>query len=117
MVSVNPESNFQLEIFRTGYYGGDGARSMKRYDSIQGKTQPDPPVGEGYLRECEWEATIELTIPDDWLSGVYLGKLTAETSGIQSYVVFIVRDDRPCDLLFQCSDLTWSAYNRWPTDY
>ena len=21
------------------------------------------------------------------------------------------------DLLFQCSDLTWSAYNRWPADY
>ena len=39
------------------------------------------------------------------------------TSNIQSYVIFIVRDDRPCDLLFQCSDLTWSAYNRWPADY
>ncbi|MCH8149015.1 MAG: hypothetical protein IH987_13715, partial [Planctomycetes bacterium] len=25
-----------------------------------------------------------------------------------------LRDDRPCDLLFQCSDLTWCAYNRWP---
>ena len=56
-------------------------------------------------------------IPDDWLSGVYLGKLTALTSGIQSYIIFIVRDDRACDLLFQCSELTWSAYNRWPTNY
>ena len=32
----------------------------------------------------------------------------------QSYVVFIVRDDRPADILFQCSDNTWQAYNRWP---
>ena len=32
-------------------------------------------------------------------------------------MIFIVRDDRPCDFLFQCSDLTWSAYNRWPADY
>ena len=24
----------------------------------------------------------------------------------QSYVVFIVRDDRPADILFQCSDNT-----------
>src|SRR5690606_41813726 len=32
----------------------------------------------------------------------------------QSYVVFIVRDNRPADILFQCSDNTWQAYNRWP---
>ncbi len=35
----------------------------------------------------------------------------------QSYVVFIVRDDRPADILFQCSDNTWQAYNRWPNNY
>jgi hypothetical protein len=117
MVSANPESAFKLEIYRTGYYNGDGARLVKSFDSIKGTPQPEPPVGENYVRECQWEPAVEFEIPDDWLSGVYLGKLTAEISGIQSYVIFIVRDDRPCDLLFQCSELTWSAYNRWPTDY
>jgi hypothetical protein len=117
MVSTNPESTFKLEIFRTGYYGGTGARLVKTYREIQSATQPDPPVGENYVRECQWEPTLELEIPDNWPSGVYLGKMTAARSGIQSYVVFIVRDDRPCDFLFQCSDLTWSAYNRWPMDY
>jgi hypothetical protein len=29
-VSTNPPSNFQIEIFRTGYYGGRGARLMTR---------------------------------------------------------------------------------------
>lgn len=117
MVSANPASAFKLEIFRTGYYNGDGARLVKRFDSLKGITQPDPPVGENYVRECQWEPSVEFEIPEDWLSGVYLGKLTAEKENIQSYVIFIVRDDRPCDLLFQCSDLTWSAYNRWPADY
>ena len=117
MVSTSPASAFKLEIFRTGYYNGDGARLVRRFDSLKGTPQPDPPIGENYLRECQWEPAVEFEIPDDWLSGVYLGKLTAETSGIQSYVIFIVRDDRPCDLLFQCSELTWSAYNRWPTDF
>ena len=116
MVSTNPVSQFSLEIFRTGYYGGDGGRSMKRFESIQGKTQADPPVGENRLRECRWEPSVEFEIPDDWLSGVYLGKLTAKNEGVQSYVIFIVRDDRPCDLLFQCSDITWAAYNTWPTN-
>lgn len=117
MVSTNPVASFKLEIFRTGYYNGDGGRLMRTFDSIEGQTQPDPPVGENYVRECNWEPSVEFEIPEDWLSGVYLGKLTAEKENLQSYVIFIVRDDRPCDLLFQCSDLTWSAYNRWPADY
>ena len=36
MVSTNPVPEFSLEIFRTGYYGGKGGRSMKKFDSIQG---------------------------------------------------------------------------------
>ena len=117
MVSTNPVSAFKLEIFRTGYYNGDGGRLMRTYDALPGVTQLDPAVGESYLRECQWDPSVEFDIPADWISGVYLGKLTAASSGLQSYVIFIVRDDRPCDLLFQCSELTWSAYNRWPVDY
>ena len=32
MVSTNPASAFKLEIFRTGYYNGDGARLVRRFD-------------------------------------------------------------------------------------
>ena len=116
MVSTNPVSEFDLEIYRTGYYGGTGGRFMNRFESIQGKTQADPPIGENRLRECKWEASVEFEIPKDWLSGVYLGKFTEKKGGVQSYVIFIVRDNRPCDLLFQCSDTTWQAYNSWPTN-
>ena len=114
MVSTNPVSEFDLEIFRTGYYGGTGGRSMMKFESIQGKTQADPPIGENRLRECTWEPSVQFEIPGDWLSGVYLGKLTAKREGVQSYIIFTVRDDRPCDLLFQSSVLTWQAYNSWP---
>jgi len=117
MVSTNPATSFKLEIFRTGYYNGDGGRLMRTFDDLEGIAQPEPSVGENFVHECQWEPSVEFEIPEDWLSGVYLGKLTEATSGIQSYVIFIVRDDRPCDLLFQCSELTWSAYNRWPADF
>jgi hypothetical protein len=43
-----------------------------------------------------------------------MGKLTAKKDNSQAYVVFIVKDNRKADFLFQCSDLTWQAYNRWP---
>jgi hypothetical protein len=116
-VSTNPASRFTLEIFRTGYYGGDGGRSVKHLGEFAGTVQPDPPVGAKRLRNCQWQSCAELRVPDDWLSGVYLGKLTAVESGLQSYVVFIVRDDRAADFLLQCSDHTWQAYNRWPNQF
>jgi hypothetical protein len=58
-----------------------------------------------------------LRIPRDWLSGVYLGKLTSKLTAVQSYLIFIVRDDRQADFIFQCSDNTWQAYNRWPSQF
>jgi hypothetical protein len=114
MVSTNPPSSFVIDVYRLGYYGGKGGRQVAKLGPFAGKVQPDPDVGPERLRECRWEPSTKLTIPADWPSGVYLGKLTEQKEKLQSYVIFIVRDDRPCDFLFQCSDTTWAAYNRWP---
>ena len=95
---------------------------MTTLGPFQGKAQPVPPVGPRRVRECKWEPSASLKIPPDWLSGVYLGRLTTlpergDEPYWQSYVVFIVRDDRRAYVLFQCSDNTWQAYNRWPDSY
>jgi len=116
-VSTDPASDFHLDIYRLGYYGGTGGRHMTSLGPFKGATQPVPAVGAKRLRDCAWTPCAELTIPADWVSGVYLGKLTADQGGVQSYVVFIVRDDRRADLMFQCSDHTWQAYNRWPDQF
>jgi hypothetical protein len=117
MVSTNPASPYVIDIYRMGYYGGTGGRHLVQLGPFAGRVQPDPPVGVERLRECRWEPAVEWTIPADWPSGVYLGKLTAEREKLQSYIIFIVRDDRRCDFLFQCSDTTWNAYNRWPSQW
>lgn len=120
MVSTDPAREFIVEVFRTGYYGGKGARLMTTLGPFQGRVQVTPEPDEQVLIACDWEPAVRLTIPDDWTSGVYLGRLTTVSDPMdywQSYVVFIVRDDRPADILFQCSDNTWQAYNRWPSDY
>jgi len=122
MVSTKPAARFGIEIFRMGFYGGRGARLMRSLGPFDGREQPTPAPGEKNLHACAWEAACEITIPDDWTSGVYLGRLALspaddETPGYQSYVIFIVRDERPCDVLFQCSDNTWQAYNRWPDNF
>jgi hypothetical protein len=116
-VSTNPPSPFRIDLYRTGYYGGNGARLVMSHGPFPGVAQPDPPVGPRRLRECRWEPCLTMKIPADWPSGVYVGKLTAERESLQSYVIFIVRDDRKADLLFQCSDTTWQSYNRWPSQF
>ena len=116
-VSTNPASAFVIDIYRLGYYGSAGGRLMKSIGPLAGFAHPDPPIGEKRARICNWPSSAEFVIPDDWLSGVYVGKLTEQTTGIQSYIIFIVRDDREADYLFQCSDNTWQAYNRWPSSF
>ena len=116
-VSTNPPSPFTVDIYRLGYYGGEGGRLMTSIGPLKGTVQPYPPIGPKRLRDCQWEPAASLTIPDDWPSGVYLCKLTAEREGLQSYAIFIVCDNRRADFIFQCSDTTWQAYNRWPSQF
>ncbi|MFO0909870.1 MAG: DUF6605 domain-containing protein [Isosphaeraceae bacterium] len=121
-VSTDPARRFQIEVFRLGYYGGRGARHLTTLGPFDGKPQPTPKPAAKNLHECRWEPATTLKIPADWPSGVYLGRLTTlvdpdKEPYWQSYVVFIVRDDRPAEILFQCSDNTWQAYNRWPNNF
>jgi hypothetical protein len=116
-ISANPASSCGVEIFRLGYYGGAGGRSVLQLESIPCQPQQDPEIGANRLRNCGWLTSAEIQIPEDWLSGIYVAKLTEQREQLQSYIIFIVRDDRPADLIFQCSDHTWQAYNRWPSQF
>jgi hypothetical protein len=110
-----------IEIFRMGYYGGRGARLM---------TRSAPSRRQAHARAARREeparvplgAVDALTIPrlaQRRVPGAADDAAPSQrtTPYWQSYVVFIVRDDRPADILFQCSDNTWQAYNRWPDNY
>ncbi len=123
MVSTEPAAPFVIDIYRLGYYQGKGGRRLLKLGPFEGKPQRTPDVGDERLRECQWEPCHTLEIPKDWVSGVYLGKLSLTgrerntPRRYLSYVIFIVRDDRRADFLFQCSDNTWQAYNKWPDNY
>jgi hypothetical protein len=116
-VSTNPPAQFQIHLYRMGYYQGTGGRHLMTLGPFKGATQPDPPIGLNRLRACQWEPAATFTIPIEWPSGVYVGKLTEHRENLQSYVIFILRDDRHADFIFQSSDTTWQAYNRWPSQF
>src|SRR5712691_4360961 len=116
-ISTNPPAQFQIDLYRMGYYQGTGGRHMMTLGPFKGVTQPDPPIGPNRLRACRWQPATTFTIPIEWPSGVYVGKLTEHRENLQSYVIFILRDDRHADFIFQSSDTTWQAYNRWPSQF
>ncbi len=114
-VSMEPEGEFTIDFYRLGWYDGLGGRHMGRTGPYRGNAQPVPMMSVQRLRECIWETSATLKIPDDWHSGVYLAKLSRNKPyGVQSYATFVVKSRRTADILCQASDITWQAYNKWP---
>src|SRR5258706_12145166 len=65
---------------------------------FRSQVQPEPAIGRNRIRECQWEPCTSFKIPHDWLSGVYLGKLTALRQGLQSYLIFIRSEEHTSEL-------------------
>src|SRR5690348_6729637 len=113
------DASYSIDVYRMGWYGGAGARlvlgSVHRSGTHQQIPEPDPETG---LIECDWTDPYVLTTanpadPTDWLSGIYLAKLTT-AGGKQSYIIFVVREEeRASEYLFQSSVTTFQAYNNW----
>jgi hypothetical protein len=112
-------TNYRIDIYRLGYYGGDGARKVATIDQnlTSAQVQPHPIVdySTGLIDCGNWAVSASWQIPPDAVSGVYIAKLVREdgTEG-QSHIPFIVREDgSTSDIVFQTSDTTWQAYNAW----
>ena len=113
-------ARYAIDVFRMGWYAGAGARRVAgpilRAGIAQDVPPSDPITG---LIECAWRDPYQLATRDQsgpWPSGVYLARLTTIESppGLQTFIVFVVRDDaRPSALLFQSSVTTFAAYNNW----
>lgn len=135
------DTKYLMEIYRMGYYGGYGARRMIWHDTeatysgtyieknstTATQTPPIRDTSNGVI-DClddnvngtarqPWQISYSLTVPKNWLSGIYLAKLITVQSRKASYVIFVVREDtRGSDLYFQSSVTTYQAYNPWGGD-
>ncbi|MBX4862009.1 DUF4082 domain-containing protein, partial [Rhizobium bangladeshense] len=115
---INTNStNYRIDIYRLGYYGGMGARKVDTIQHTGLQTQPNPlrNASTGTVDAGNWAVSASWTVPEDSVSGVYIAKLVRQdgTSG-QNHIPFIVRDDdSQSDIVFQTADQTWQAYNGW----
>ena len=147
---------YRIDIYRTGWYSGSGARLQQtiRPAVPLPQVQPDCKVGSFRLVDCgNWQVSASWRVPVEAVSGVYIARLVREDDGPipwrsegernppdvkppatpQSYgasgfgklrdalkekraslMLFVVRDDNSrSDVLFQTSDATWVALNRY----
>ncbi|WP_430300870.1 N,N-dimethylformamidase beta subunit family domain-containing protein, partial [Sinorhizobium meliloti] len=110
-------SNYRIDIYRLGYYGGMGARKVATIQHTGVQNQPNPlyNAATGTVDAGNWGVSASWAVPTDAVSGVYIAKLVRQdgTAG-QNHIPFIVRDDSSrSDIVFQTADQTWHAYNGW----
>jgi hypothetical protein len=116
-----PATDYRLDIYRMGDYGGAGARKIITIEPSASLPQVQPAcmsaASTGLLDCGTWAISASWTVPLTATSGIYFAKLVREDVGSPqqaSHVFFVVRDDDGhSDLLFQTSDTTWQAYNRY----
>ena len=112
-------TNYRLDIYRMGYYDGDGARKVATVEPSAGLPQEQPPCeikpSTGLVDCGSWDESASWNVPASAVSGIYFAKLVREDKPSDgSHIIFVVRDDGGhSDLLFQTSDTTWQAYNRY----
>ncbi|HEX7698082.1 MAG TPA: DUF4082 domain-containing protein, partial [Candidatus Acidoferrum sp.] len=107
---------YRIDIYRLGYYQGNGARLVATVlpSALLPQSQPpclsDSTTG---LTDCgNWAVSAAWAVPSTATSGIYFARLTRLDTGEVAPVVFIVRNDSSHSaLLFQTSDPTWQAYN------
>jgi hypothetical protein len=110
-------TSYTIDIYRLGYYQGDGARHVDSVTPIPNVAQHQPeqcvtdPNTEIY--DCGgWAVSASWPVPVTAVSGVYVATLTRGDTHGKSQITFIVRNDAShSKLLFKTSDATWQAYN------
>ncbi|PYR63826.1 MAG: hypothetical protein DMF88_24480, partial [Acidobacteria bacterium] len=116
-----PSTDYRIDIYRMGYYGGTGARKVATITpsivlpQVQAACLTVAATG---LIDCgNWSESASWLVPPTATSGIYFARPVRQDQVGQpqpsaSHIPFIVRnDDGHSDLLFQTSDTTWEAYN------
>jgi N,N-dimethylformamidase beta subunit-like, C-terminal/Domain of unknown function (DUF4082)/Bacterial Ig-like domain/Bacterial Ig domain len=115
----SPAKSYAVDIYRMGYYGGDGARLEATVTPNTAVSQTQPACNTNTttgLVDCgNWGVSASWAVPSTAVSGVYFAHIY-RTDGTtdENQIPFVVRNDAShSGILFKTSDETWQAYNDW----
>ncbi|MBY6037108.1 cell wall-binding repeat-containing protein [Fictibacillus nanhaiensis] len=108
---IHSTQSYKIEIFRMGYYDGEGAKLVHTIKDLPVSLQSfSTDIG---TMKANWIPTVSLRLNESWQSGVYLAKLT-NTGQKESYITFVVKDKHPQSQIgVLISTNTYQAYNNW----
>ncbi len=109
---------YSIDIYRMGYYQGNGARKVATISPSATLPQSQPSClsdSSTGLVDCgNWAVSATWNVPATAVSGVYFAKIRRTDTGAANHIVFVVRNDAShSDVVFQTSDTTWQAYNKF----
>ncbi len=118
-VNIKSAPEFQIDIYRLGWYGGLGARQVLSSGALSAIVQPAcevEPVNRTV--DCSnWASSYSIIVPATWVTGVYWVKFTEITSGNpgrSTATAFVLRDDSSTAPHFvEIPFSTYQAYNGW----
>ncbi len=109
-------ATFNIEIYRSGYYGGAGARLFSVIRNVPAVSQPacvsDSTTG---LYDCaNWSVSATITTTAAWPTGIYLLRIVRQDTGTDNQIMFVVRDDSShSDVLYGTAMSAFEAYNNY----
>ncbi len=109
---------YHVDIYRMGYYQGNGARLITTISSSQTLDTVQPAAlvqaSTGLVDAGNWSVSASWAVPTTAVSGIYFADVVRNDTGGTSQIFWIVRNDGShSSVLFQTSDATWEAYNQW----
>jgi Domain of unknown function (DUF4082)/Bacterial Ig-like domain/Bacterial Ig domain len=115
----SPATGYNVDIYRMGYYGGDGARLITSLTPNISVSQSQPTCNTNTvtgLVDCgNWGVSAIWNVPADAVSGVYFARIyRTDGTSDANQIPFVVTDNAShSGIVFMASDETWQAYNDW----
>ena len=120
---VQSKVPYHIEIYRLGWYGGDGAREISTAAQAavtypasftSGPASCTTKASTGLVDCGNWPVTANWTVPSDAVSGLYIANLDqADGNGLMPYPFVVRNDSSTSAMVVQTSDETWQAYNTY----
>jgi hypothetical protein len=115
----SPASSYAIDIYRMGYYGGDGARLVASIDPNISVSQHQPACSTNTatgLVDCgNWGVSATWNVPTTAVSGVYFAHIyRTDGTSDENQIPFVVTNNASTsDIVMMTNDETWQAYNNW----
>ncbi|MGI8693480.1 MAG: DUF4082 domain-containing protein [Geodermatophilaceae bacterium] len=114
-----PSTAWHIEIYRLGWYGGDGARLISTMNPSAAQPQNQPScltdVGSGLVDCGNWAVSATWAVPAGAVSGLYVANFLRDDAvfGANQFPFVVRNDASTSDVVIQTSDQTWQAYNTY----